>query len=95
MELSFIIITSLKTMHPIIIFRNFAITKLRQAKLEFNIEFDAPLLQVRSVTKDHICCLYYLAYFRQHLEDVVSSGEVEIPDLSTTGSQYAEETIAR
>ena len=32
----------------IIIFRNFAITKLRQAKLGFNIEFDAPLLQVGS-----------------------------------------------
>ena len=43
---------------------------------------------------DHICCPY-LEYFRQHLEDVVSSGEVEIPDLSTTGSQDAEETIAR
>ena len=30
-----------------IIFRNFDITKLRQAKLEFDLELDAPLLQVR------------------------------------------------
>ena len=83
----------------IIISRNFAITKLQQAKLEFNFELDAPLLQVGPVSSEWVHLVFvltlYLGYFRQHLEDVVSSGEVEIPDLSTTGSQYAEETIAR